>query len=176
VNRAASGLLVVLVLVAAVPAWAQYKPPTYLAEPGSRTDRYLTAGEARDVLHGGTAQFEACFLEHTGISKTPGDVNLMMTVGWDGRPADVQLEIEEGWEPLRGCLDETASSLVFPAHDGDPLNLAYPLVFIRDDRGSRLVPYPIVFVRQRERAFLLLPLPLSLTPEERAELGRLLYP
>lgn len=170
------GLLAALVLAAAVPAWAQYNPPTYLAEPGSSTDRYLTAGEARDVLHGATAQFEACFLQHTGISNNPGDVNLMMTIGWDGQPAEVRFEIEEGWELLHGCLDETASALVFPAHDGDPLNLAYPLVFIRDDRGSRLVPYPIVFVRSRERAFLLVPLPLSLTPEERAELARLLYP
>lgn len=171
----ASLLLAGLVLGAAGAARAQYKPPTYLAEPGSLTDRYLTPGEARDVLHGATSAFEACFLEQGGIAGG-GDVTLRLTVNSDGRPEGIEVEAGEGQGSLQGCLEQVAGGLSFPAHDGDPLALAYPLVFVRDDRGSRLVPYPIVFVKPRERAFLLLPMPLTLTLEEREALERLLYP
>jgi len=175
VRSAGLALSLALALAAAAPARAQYTPPTYLAEPGSLTDRYLSVGEVRDELHGATARFQACFLEHSGPA-SPGDVNLLMKIGRDGFPYDVQVEIPEEATLLQQCLVDIAAAMTFPAHDGDPLNLAYPLVFVRDDRGSRLVPYPIVFVKERPREFLLIPLPLTMTPEERSELQRLLYP
>ena len=89
---------------------------------------------------------------------------------------DVRLDIRDGLDELGECLEMVAGALTFPEHDGDPMTIGYPLVFVRDEQGRRAVPYPIVFVKPRERTFLLMNLPPALTPEDRAILQEVLFP
>ncbi len=172
-RRSVQLALAFVVLTAAGVASAQ--GASVLEESGTLTDRYLMVGEVRDVLHAANGAFQACFLEHTG-ARDPGEVTLRFTVGRDGLPVDVQLEVGEGFDELGACLASAAGTLEYDAHDGDPLVVAYPVVFVRDDRGPRTVPYPIVFVRPRERAFLWIHVPPSADPETRALLSSWLYP
>ncbi len=167
------GILCLLTLGPVAGAAAQ--GASVLEESGTLTDRYLTVGEVRDVLHGANRGFHDCFLEHSGL-REPGDVTLRFQVGRDGLPVEEQVEIGEEFEPLRECLLGVASALEYDAHDGDPLEVAYPIVFVRDDRGPRTVPYPIVFVRPRARSFLWLHVPPALDPTERDLLSSWLYP
>lgn len=146
-----------------------------LEESGTLTDRYLTVGEVRDVLHAANGAFQACFLGHAG-ARDPGEVTLRFAVGRDGLPVDVQLEVGEDLADLGACLAAEAGRLEYDAHDGDPMQVAYPVVFVRDDRGPRTVPYPIVFVRPRVRAFLWIHVPPSADPETRDLLSNWLYP
>ena len=68
------------------------------------------------MLFAATRDLEACFLEHVG-AQAPGDVNLTFTVDQRGHPQQVEIEIGEGYEPLKQCLVEVASSLEFDDHD-----------------------------------------------------------
>jgi hypothetical protein len=172
--RVAAAALVLL--AACMPAaLAAGQGASVLEQTGTLTDRYLTVGEARDVLHAANPGFGACFQEHAGV-REPGDVSLKFTVARDGRPLSVRVEIDEAFAPLGECLEQVASELRYDAHDGDPMELAYPIVFVRDDRGPRTVPYPIVFVRPRVRTFLFVHVPPALTPALREKLSGWLYP
>ncbi len=164
-----------LLLVLAPAGLAAGQGASLLEQHGTLTDRYLTVGEARDVLHGANGDFGLCFAEHAG-AREPGDVNLKFTVARDGRPLSVRVEIDEAFAELGVCLEGVADRLVYDAHDGDPMDLAYPIVFVRDDRGPRTVPYPIVFVRPRERTFLFVHVPPALAPDQRSLLEQWLYP
>jgi hypothetical protein len=167
-------LVVVAVAVAlavAPPSWAASR----LGLTGTLTDRYLTVSEVRDELHGSNDRLQECFLEHVA-AVMPGEMTLSFVVRRDGHTEEVFVEVAESFEELRICVVEHVGKVRFQEHDGDPLEVAYPLVFHRDENGSRLVKYPIVFVRPRPRAFLLIPVPLALTPEERELLSGWLYP
>ena len=146
-----------------------------LAEPGSFSDRYLTVGEVRDALHKANPKFQSCFFQHLGPQE-PGEVTLSFEVTADGQAQEVFVEIRDGLDELRACLVDVAAGLRYQRHDGDVLTLAYPIVFVQDDQGRRVVKYPIVFVRPRERRFVLIHVPPSLTAEERAWLEDVLYP
>jgi len=166
-------LLVVAFAALALPATATSAEG--LAEPGSFSDRYLTVGEVRDVLHKANPKFQSCFFQYLGPQE-PGDVTLSFEVTSDGQAEEVFVEMREGLDELRACLVDVAAGLRYQRHDGDVLTLAYPIVFVQDDRGRRVVKYPIVFVRPRERRFVLIHVPPSLTAEERAWLEYVLYP
>jgi len=146
-----------------------------LGEPGTFADRYLTVGEVRDVLHKANPRFQACFFEHLGPAE-PGDVTLSFEVRADGQPEEVFVEIREEMAELRACLADVTYGLKYADHDGDPLAVAYPLVFVQDDEGRRLIKYPIVFSRPRPRDFVLVHLPPSLTPEEQSLVRGALFP
>lgn len=163
--------LVLLALALCTPAAASDK----LGRSGERTDRYLTVGEVRDVLHRSTKFFLDCYVVHLG-AKEAGEVTLSLEVTRAGDPEEVFVEMDPSLEDLRQCLVGVAEKMSFDEHDGDPMQVAYPLVFVRDDQGSRVVPYPIVFVRPRPRDFLLLHVPPTLTPEQREKLSRVLFP
>jgi len=163
--------LIVAICLTPVGAAASDK----LAHTGERTDRYLEVGEARDVLHRATKFFLDCFVIHLGANE-PGEVTLSLEVTREGDPEEVFVEIDPELGDLRQCLVGVAEGLEFQDHDGDPMEVAYPLVFVRDDQGSRVVLYPIVFVRPRPRDFVLIHLPPTLTPEQREQLRRALFP
>ncbi len=169
-------MIVALALVAVAPrASAQLVVPTYLGESGSLTDRYLDADEVRELLHAANGDLGQCFAEHMGPGEA-GDVTLTLTVGGDGLPTEVHVEMDGGHDEVRLCLEDVAAGLRFPAHDGDPLAIGYPIVFLRDKKGDRTVPYPVVFVKPRARPFLMMNLPPTLTAEQRDLLERALYP
>lgn len=146
-----------------------------LGHSGERTDRYLEVGEVRDVLHRATKFFLDCYVVHLGAQE-PGEVTLSLEVTREGDPEEVFIELDPELGDLRQCLVGVAEGLKFQDHDGDPMEVAYPLVFVRDDQGSRVVLYPIVFVRPRPRDFLLIHLPPTLTPTQRELLSRALFP
>jgi hypothetical protein len=171
----ATALAPVLIAVWLPASLAASQGASALEQTGTLTDRYLTVGEAREVLHAANQGFGLCFQEHAGV-REPGDVSLKFTVARDGRPLSVRVEIDEEFAPLGECLEQVAADLRYDAHDGDPMDLAYPIVFVRDDRGPRTVPYPIVFVRPRERTFLFVHVPPSLDPAARQRLSGWLYP
>ncbi len=164
--------------IAAILACAPAAPSaaaSRLGETGTLTDRYLTVSEVRDGLHDANDRMQGCFLEYVA-AVMPGEMTLSFVVRRDGHPEEVFVDVDPQFEDLRLCVIEQAASLRYQEHDGDPLEVAYPLVFHRDENGSRLVRYPIVFARPRPRSFLMIPLPLALTPEERALLAGWLYP
>jgi hypothetical protein len=167
--------LVLLALALLAPLAGPAAASDKLSHTGERTDRYLTVGEVRDVLHRSTKFFLDCFVVHLGANE-PGEVNLSLEVTRAGDPEEIFVEIDPALEGLRQCLVGVTEKMTFDDHDGDPMEVAYPLVFVRDDQGSRVIPYPIVFVRPRPRDFLLLHLPPTLTPEQRESLTRALFP
>jgi len=156
--------------------WAQHIP-TYLGEPGSLSDRYLTPVEVRDILHDANGTFDSC-LQETVATDLPGEVTLTFAIGADGLPKEILLELEtvEGFDRLSDCILAAVNEFEFPAHDGDTLEIAYPIVFVNDQKGKRTIPYPIVFVKPRERTLLLLNIPPSLSVQERERLQKLLFP
>ena len=131
----------------------------------------------RDILHDSNGDFDACLQEHTGTD-LPGEVTLTFSVGADGLPREslLELEITEGFEALKDCVLGVTGKFKFPLHDGDTLEIAYPIVFVNDQKGKRTIPYPIVFVKPRVRTFMLLNLPQTLTAQERERLEKLLFP
>jgi len=143
--------------------------------PGSPTDRYIRPEELRAVLHAANDAFFGCFRDRVS-GPDPGDVNVYFTVNNSGRPTQVRAEVPGAVPGLGECLEGIVHGLVFQDHDGDPIEAAYPVVFVRDEKGVRVVPYPVVFTRERKPEFLLLPVPPALTDDQRALLLRLLWP
>jgi hypothetical protein len=134
-------------------------PKDRLDWPGSPTDRWLEAEEIRAALHGATESFFACFREHVRGTEAPGDVSVSFMVPRDGRPAQVQVQADRAPESLRPCVAGVVSGLALPAHDGDPVEAAYPLVLRVDREGARVLPYPVVFIRRPPPRLPLLALP-----------------
>lgn len=144
-------------------------------QPGSPTDRYLSADELRSAVHGANLAFFACFSGRT-MNQDPGDVSVYFTVPADGVPVDVRAEFPNPVPGLAECLATAVSALRFQDHDGDPVEAAYPVVFVRDEKGARVIPYPTVFTRDRAADFVLFPVPPALDDAGRALLHRVLFP
>lgn len=167
-------LLLLLVAPSALAQGVGGRPADRLDAPGSPTDRYLDADEVRGVLHAANESFFLCFREHARDRSGAGDVALTMTVPRDGRPNPIGVEIGQSKEPLRPCLEAAAAALEFGDHDGDPLEISYPLVFVVDRQGMRVLDYPVVFTRPRPVRLPLFELPLDLTHAEVLLLERVL--
>ncbi len=153
----------------ATSAWAEGPagdPRDRLDHPGSPTDRYLDAGEIRDLLHGATDAFYQCFRTEARGTRDVGDVAVTFTVGQQGEVLEVSAELGGAPEALGPCLHSVVRGLEFPAHDGDPVQVSYPLVYQVDQRGARVLPYPVVFTRPRPVRLPLLVLPIDTTPGE----------
>lgn len=168
-------LLVGLAVALSVPPARAMSEDDLIEQPGSPTDRYLTPEEVRARLHEANDAFFSCFASRL-MGPEPGECSVYFTIAHDGRPVDVRAEVQGETPGLAECLEQVVSGLSFPEHDGDPLEVAYPVVFLRDEKGARVVPYPVVFTRGRTVDFVLMPIPPALTDEQRALLLRLLWP
>ncbi len=169
--------LVLLLLLAAQPALAQGvggRPSDRLDAAGSPTDRYLDSEEVRGVLHAANESFFLCFREHARDRSGAGDVALTLTVTREGRPTAIDVEIGQSKPALKPCLEAAGAALDFGEHDGDPLEISYPLVFVVDRQGMRILDYPVVFTRPRPVRLPLFELPLDLTHAEVLLLERVL--
>ncbi|MCK6529821.1 hypothetical protein L6R50_20450 [Myxococcota bacterium] len=144
-------------------------------QPGSPTDRYLSDDELRSALHAANPAFFACFSGRT-MNQDPGDVSVYFTVPADGVPVDVRAEVPNPVPGLAECLATAVAALRFQDHDGDPVEAAYPVVFVRDEKGARVIPYPTVFTRDRAAEFVLFPVPPALDDADRSLLHRVLFP
>ena len=162
--------------VGAGAAWAgpAGDPKDRLNHPGSPTDRYLEPGEIRDVLHGATDAFYSCFRSEARGTRDVGDVAVTFTVGRAGSVEVVTAEVGAAPESLGPCLEAVVSALVFTGHDGDPVEVSYPLVYQVDQRGARVLPYPVVFTKPRAVRLPLLMLPLDIALGELTMLERIL--
>ena len=161
-----SGLLCVLLTAGQAAAQGTGgDPKDRLDWPGSPTDRYLDAGEVRDTLHGATEGFFACFRDALR-SKPEGGASVAFGVDRAGKAQDIQVEIGKAPESLRPCVEGVVSLLEFGDHDGDVLEVSYPLVYDVDAKGARILPYPIVFTKPRPVRLPLIALPLDVTAGE----------
>ncbi len=133
---------------------------------GAPTDRYLTADEVRDVLHKATDAFYACFRTHVRGGDVANEVSVEFTVDREGRGVEVLPQLGQAPATIGPCLREVVGGLDFGDHDGDPLEVAYPLVYQVDRRGARILPYPIVFTRPQVVRLPLLALPADVEPGE----------
>lgn len=149
-------------------------PRDNLDHPGAPTDRYLDAGEIRDLLHGVNDQFYACYREHVRGTKEAGEVVVSFSVTQDGAVADAVAELDGAPAELGPCLVKVLSGLEFAEHDGDPVVVSYPLVYQVDRRGARVLPYPVVFTKPRPVRLPLLLLPTNIGPGELRMLERIL--
>ena len=165
------------VLLQASSAWGQGTagdPRDNLDHPGVPTDRYLDAGEIRDVLHGATDDFYQCFRTQARGTRDVGDVAVTFSVGRDGAIVEVTAELGGAPDALGPCLQDVVRALEFSDHDGDPVEVSYPLVYQVDQRGARVLAYPVVFTRPRPVRLPLLMLPIDISPGELKMLERIL--
>ena len=140
-------------------------PKDRLDWPGSPTDRYLSSDEVRDRMHESTDGFFQCF--KTSLrSKPEGGSSVTFAIDGDGRAQRVQVDRGKAPEALAPCIESVVRGIEFGAHDGDDLDVSYPLVYEVDTRGARVLPYPIVFTRPRPIRLPLLSLPLDITAGE----------
>jgi len=137
-----------------------------LNSPGSPTDRYLEPAEVREVLHAANDRFYQCFRTHLRGGGEPGNVAVTFTIDRSGRASSAVAEMAAGYRSLAGCLTGLVQALEFGEHDGEPLQVSYPLVYQVDRKGARVVPYPTVFVRPDTVRLPLLTLPPDLGPGE----------
>ncbi len=173
--------LVLLVVLAGLlgPAVARAQGPAgdprdNLDHPGSPTDRYLDASELRDALHAVNGEFYACYRQHVRSTKEAGEVAVRFTVGPSGAVTDAFAEIDRAPAELGPCLVGVLQGMTFASHDGDPVEVSYPLVYQVDRQGARVLPYPVVFTKPRPVRLPLLVLPVDLGLGELRMLERIL--
>jgi len=130
-----------------------------LDAPGEATDRYLTPTEVRTVLHASTEAFYTCFRTHLRGGEAPGETAVTFTIARSGESEAIVPELGRAPETLGPCLTQVVKALDFPDHDGDPMEVSYPLVYQVDRQGARILPYPIVFTKPRPVRLPLLELP-----------------
>lgn len=162
--------MVLFVLLFAAPASAQAQgmggdPKDRLDWPGSATDRYLSSGEVRDRLHEASEGLFGCFREALR-SKPEGGASVTFVIDREGRGKDIIVDPGKAPESLMPCVQSVIGGVEFGAHDGDPMEVSYPLVYEVDTKGARLLPYPIVFTRPRPVRLPLFSLPLDVSPGE----------
>ena len=142
-------------------------PRDRLSWPGSPTDRYLEPDEVRAVLHEATDAFYECFNAHVRGGVDVGETSVTLTVARDGSPTAVSIEGGLGVRAVPPCLKDVSEGLQFGDHDGDPLEISYPIVYQVDARrGARILPYPVVFTRPRPIRLPLLSLPIDFSAGE----------
>ena len=149
-------------------------PRDNLDATGTPTDRYLDAGELREVLHAANEEFYGCYRKHVRGTKEAGEVAVVFTVERSGAVSEARAELERAPEALGPCLVEVLRGLEFDDHDGDPVIVSYPLVYQVDRQGARVLPYPVVFTKPRPVRLPLLVLPVDLSPGELRMLERIL--
>ncbi len=145
-----------------------------LDSAGSPTDRYLDSTEVRGVLHAANDSFFQCFRRASGSRAGVGDASVEFTIEREGTTSHVRAELGTELPGLRECLEAAAAALVFDDHDGDPVEVAYPTVYVVDRQGARVLDYPVVFTRPRPVRLPLLLLPPDVTHGEVLLLERLL--
>jgi len=149
-------------------------PRDNLDHPGSPTDRYLDAAEIRDVMHATNDAFYGCYRTHVRGTKEAGEVAVRFTVTREGTVTDAAAEMDGAPPSLGPCLVDVLSALQFASHDGDPVQVSYPLVYQVDRKGARVLPYPVVFTKPRRVRLPLLVLPATISAGELAMLERIL--
>lgn len=145
-----------------------------LDAPGSPTDRYLEATEIREVLHAANDAFFQCFRRASGSRGGVGDASVEFTIERSGATIRGRADLGTALPGLKDCLEAAVAALVFDEHDGDPVEVAYPTVYVVDRKGARVLDYPVVFTRPRPVRLPLLLLPPNITHGEVLLLERLL--
>lgn len=132
---------------------------------GSMTDRYLSPEEVRAVLHAHNDAFFQCFRANLRGGVDPGETGVTFVIGRDGKAVSIVLDSAHGPPALGSCVQTALSAIPFPDHDGEPMEVAYPLVWQVDREGARLLLYPIVFTRARPVRIPLVLLPPDVSDE-----------
>ncbi|MCP4870575.1 MAG: hypothetical protein GY898_17870 [Proteobacteria bacterium] len=164
--RRATGLIAAAVAVPALALAMGGAATDALNFPGSPTDRYLDSDEVRAVLHSATEGFFECFRTHARTGVDASDSGVTFTVQRDGSATDIFAEVGSAPEALATCLSGVITALEFGEHDGNPLEVSYPLVYQVDRQGARVLPYPVVFSKPDPVRLPLLPLPANIGPGE----------
>jgi len=133
---------------------------------GEATDRYLSPSEVRTVLHSVTGDFAACFRAHLRDGASPGETAIAFTIARSGEPQDIQPHLGQAPASLGPCLIKLVEGLTFADHDGDRMEISYPLVYESDAQGARILPYPVVFTKTQPVRLPLLELPEDLSSAE----------
>lgn len=149
-------------------------PHDALDATGTPTDRYLGPDEIRDALHSATDAFFGCYREHVRGARDAGQVAITFTIERGGRVGAAAAELDGAPPALGPCLEAVVGALRFSTHDGDPVDVSYPLVHQVDRSGARILPYPVVFTRPRPVRLPLLVLPADATAGELSLLERVL--
>jgi hypothetical protein len=137
-----------------------------LDSPGEATDRYLSPDEVRLVLHAATDDFTGCFVGSLVGADAPLNAAVTFVVSRSGETQDLQVTLGSNEAALRACLGKVVEGLSFDDHDGDPLEVSYPLVFVADEPSGRVLPYPVVFTKTQPVRLPLLELPPDLSSAE----------
>ena len=122
-------------------------PEPRFASDDAPLTNYLDPQDVHDALIPQLTAFETCYTHSGAAGRTEvGEVFIDFTISPDGsvRNGTVR-DSRSGFDELDDCLAETANTLRFPAHDEEPMNVGYPLVW----RQSALQAYPMVFVQDR---------------------------
>ncbi len=145
-----------------------------LDSQGSPTDRYLESAEVRAVIHAANDAFFQCFRRAARSRGGVGDASVEFTIERTGATSGARAELGTDLPGLGDCLEQAVAGLTFDDHDGDPVEVAYPTVYVVDRKGARVLDYPVVFTRPRPVRLPLLLLPPDVTHGEVLLLERLL--
>ena len=108
---------------------------------------YLEPQDVHNALIPQLTLFEPCYHHSGAAGRTEvGEAILEFSIAPDGSVREATIrDSRSGFPELDACLAETAAVLSFPAHDEEPLRVAYPMLW----KHSSLQPYPMVFVQDR---------------------------
>lgn len=142
-----------------------------LDSPGEGTDRYLTPDEVRAALHNATEELSACFHSLKIADGDRVDASVTFSVDRSGTARDVRVSIESapadmGPREIDSCLVGAVERLPLDDHDGDPLEVSYPLVYVADGASGQVLRYPVVFTKSQPVRLPLLELPADLSSAE----------
>jgi len=142
-----------------------------LDSPGEVTDRYLDSGEVRVALHGANRELSSCFASLQLPEGGRVDASVRFSVARSGAAEDAKASIDNAPESaglggVDSCLVGVIQGLSFGDHDGDPLAVSYPLVYVVDGTVGRVLPYPVVLTKSQPVRLPLLELPADLSSTE----------
>ncbi len=116
-------------------------------DDGTPLGNYLEPQDVHNALIPQLDLFETCYQHSGAAGRTEvGESFLEFSISPDGSVGEASIrDSRTGFPDLDACVAETAQQLSFPAHDEEPLHVAYPMLWMQ----SAIRPYPMVFVEER---------------------------
>jgi len=142
-----------------------------LDSSGEGTDRYLAPDEVRAALHSATGELSSCFNPLQVSDGGRVDASVTFSVGRSGAAGDIRVSLANApasndLAGVESCLVGVVERLSLDDHDGDPLEVLYPLVYVVDGLDGRVLPYPVVLTKSQPVRLPLLELPADLSSTE----------
>lgn len=125
--------------------------------------RYLNVADARAVVLGALPSFQACLPAEAPLET---EARLSLQILADGAVGLASLSESALSEPVARCVEQVGRGLRFPAHDGPPTPLEWPVV----TRAGQVTAHPGVLLGSSEDIPMFFAVQRTVAPETRASL------